>query len=283
MKSQLGEAERSNYQAAYCGLCHVLKSRYGRIATLFLNYDFAFLAMVLAGESQPAAPCLRRCVMNPARKRQTWLENPALTLAADESVILSYWKLRDSMTDSRFAGKLPAAAAALGLTVAYHRAKRRCPDFDGTVRQCLEELRALERENCQSLDRPADAFACILQAASGVHGRSGTHALGQMLYHIGRWIYLIDAWDDLEDDRKSGSYNPILACYGAEAQDAREALGQTLYASLGMADEAAEWLEFGPWAALVENIMVLGLPAVQEAVLSGEWKNAKKQRSKSDE
>ncbi len=283
LKSRLAAEDAERYQALYCGLCHTLQERYGRIASFSLHYDFAFLAMVLAGERQDADTHLRRCVIYPMRKRESWQSNPALQLAADESVILSYWKLRDGLSDHKLIKKLPHGLGALGLSRAYQKAKKRAPSFDTAVRQCLLELRALEEENCARLDAPADAFARILQAASGAQGEPGTHALGQMLYHIGRWIYLIDAWDDLREDQKNGTYNPILAAYGPAAQENREQLRETLYTSLGMVGEAADWLEFGPWKPIVENIIALGLPAIQEAVLSGEWKQAKQKRSNADE
>lgn len=38
--------------------------------------------------------------------------------------------------------------------------------------------------------------------------------LEQMLYHLGRWVYLIDAADDLQKDAVSGNYNPVALRYG---------------------------------------------------------------------
>ena len=40
--------------------------------------------------------------------------------------------------------------------------------------------------------------------------------LEQLLYHLGRWIYLVDAADDLPEDFASGSYNPLLRRFGLE-------------------------------------------------------------------
>jgi hypothetical protein len=276
LKAALSEENSGRYQAVYCGLCRVIGKQYGFIAQLFLNYDFAFLAMVLAKEQE--IPCIvcRRCPIYPMRKRENWGQDEGLELAATESVILTYWKLRDNVEDSSWGKKLPVWFAAIFLWPAYRKASKRCPSFDRTVKCCLEELRQMECERCASLDRPADAFARILQATSGVDGQAGNEALSQLLYHIGRFIYLIDAWDDLEEDRKNGTYNPILLQYGSDKEVTREILQETMYASLGFAITAYRWMEFGVWTPIVENILTLGLPAMEEAVLSGEWRARKK-------
>lgn len=276
LKSALSEADTARYQAAYCGLCHVIGKKYGFIAQLFLNYDFAFLAMVLAADQDSPCIACRRCPIYPMRKRETWGPDGALELAAAESVILSYWKLKDNISDGGWSRKISVGFAAILLWPAYRKAAKNCPGFDQTVKRCLEELQQMERENCVSLDRPADAFARILQAASGIDGKAGSAALSQMLYHIGRFIYLIDAWDDLVEDQKNKTYNPILLQYGNNIETAEMNLKETMYASLGFAVTAYRWMEFGVWAPIIENILTLGLPAMEEVVLSGEWRARKK-------
>ena len=192
-------------RATYCGLCRCLRARYGLIAPLLLNFDFTFLALALwEPEGQPSY-CRGRCHANPLLKKQMCPNSPALELAADESIILAWWKLRDSVADESFFRGLPARLACLALGGAYRKAARRRPDFDGAVRRCLGELARLEGERCPSLDRTADTFARLLAGAGSASGDAARdRALGQLLYHVGRWIYLVDAWDDLEEDRPPG-------------------------------------------------------------------------------
>ena len=89
---------------------------------------------------------------------------------------------------------------------------------------------------------------------------------------MGRWIYLVDAWDDLADDRRTGSYNPISARFGGETEANRDYLRTTLRHSLNLARSAAALLELGHWRETVENILFLGLPLVEELVFTGRWK-----------
>ena len=132
---------------------------------------------------------------------------------------------------------------------------------------------ALEQEGSPSLDRTADTFARILAAAAlPAESSARTRALEQLLYHVGRWIYLVDAWDDLEEDGRTGSYNPIAARFPEQVEANRDYLRTTLLHSLNLARSACALLELGHWQGAVENILYLGLPMVEEMVFTGRWK-----------
>lgn len=263
------------YKATYCGLCRCLRRRYGPVAPMLLNFDFTFLALLLWEPEESFTPCRGRCHGNPLREMPMCPDSPALELAADESVVLSWWKLRDSVRDDGFFGGLPARILSALLGPAYRKAARRRPEFDRGVRSCLEELTALERENCSSLDRAADAFARLLRGAAPHAGERG-RVLEQLLYHLGRWIYLADARDDLEEDKLSGRYNPVAARYGPGGDDG--ALRLTMDNSLELMGAALQLGEFGCRKPLLENIVYLGLPAVEKAVFDGSWNEIKKQK-----
>jgi hypothetical protein len=100
--------------------------------------------------------------------------------------------------------------------------------------------------------------------------------LEQILYHVGRWIYLADARDDLEEDRQNGNYNPLLLRYGQEVDDT--SLEDTMLHSLDMAAAALRLGQFGCRFPVLENILCLGLPLVQRAVFNGSWSQIKNQK-----
>lgn len=263
------------YKTTYCGLCRCLRRRYGLIAPMFLNFDFTFLALLLWEPEETFTPCRGRCHVAPLRKLPMCPDSPALELAADESVVLSWWKLRDSVRDDGFFGGLPARTLSVLLGPSYRKAARRRPEFDQTVRGCLEELNALEKEDCPSLDRTADTFARLLRGAAPGDGERG-RVLEQLLYHLGRWIYLADARDDLEEDKLSSRYNPVAARYGPQGDDG--ALRLTMDNSLELVGAALQLGEFGCRKPLLENIVYLGLPAVEKAIFDGSWSKLKKQK-----
>ncbi|MFQ8983427.1 MAG: DUF5685 family protein [Evtepia sp.] len=230
--SVLSPEDAQRYEAVYCGLCRTLGNRYGKTAQLILNYDFVFLALLLAKpEGEGTFPCCP-CPVHPWRKKTCWLGSPALDEAADATVILTWWKLQDAIRDGGLWERGKSRAAALALRRHYRTAAARRPAFDHTVQTCLEELHQLEVANTPSLDQPADTFARILQAAGAETGLAArTHGVEQILYHVGRWIYLADAWDDLAQDRKEGNYNPLWPRYGDQARFGGGPLRETMHVS----------------------------------------------------
>ncbi|MCD8004102.1 MAG: DUF5685 family protein [Oscillospiraceae bacterium] len=273
LTGELRVRELEDYKAVYCGLCRSLGKGCGLLARMTLNYDFVFLAMALTPEAKPCAMERRFCPLHPFSRRRMCCQTPALDTAAREGVILSYQKLRDDVADSGFWRGLPARVAARCLKPAYRRAAKAQPEFDRQVADCLERLRRLEGENCPSMDRPADAFAQLLQAAAPETGSPGRNrAMAQMLYHVGRWIYLVDAWDDLPGDVEKGNYNPLNLRFQGRAEEHIQDVRVTLLHSRNLAASAYELEKTGAWDGVLSNILYLGLPAVEEMVLSRQWR-----------
>ncbi|MEG1857222.1 MAG: DUF5685 family protein [Pseudoflavonifractor sp.] len=278
-REELKVRQLEEYQALYCGLCHTMGHRHGLVARMFLNYDFVFLAMLLAPKEDRPATEYRRCIACPHRKKCVCTVNAGLAAAADESVILSYWKLRDTVEDGGFWKGTLARCLSLLLRRGYRKAAAYRPEFDAEVRSALDELHRLEAERSPSLDRTADTFARILQAAApSTNDVVRDRATGQLLYHVGRWIYLVDAWDDLAEDLKSGSYNPVRARFEGQEEGEREYMRTTLHHSLNLAVSAFGLVDFGSWGGVISNILYFGLPAVEELVFRGEWAAVKKMK-----
>lgn len=281
---RLSPEQKEAYQSAYCGLCHALGRRHSWPARLTLQYDFTFLAILLtAGTGEEAHVC-RRCPVHPFQRPRACAAGGRMDAAADQSVILTWHKLSDDVDDHGFLTGLPYRLARLLFGRAYRRAALAQPEFDAQVREGLARLRELEEARSPQLDRAADAFARILACAAQAVPREGSRrALEQLLYHVGRWVYLMDAWDDLDDDRRKGRYNPLDARFQGQARENREYLETTATHSLRLTGSAAELLELGEWTPVVENILYIGLPAVQSAVLDGRWKEMRDTRRRPHE
>ena len=263
--------ERDRFRRAYCGLCHTLSKR-GAAARWVLNYDFTLLAILLS-DGEPGTET-RRCAVHPLRPRPCFASTDAMELAADESIILAYWQLRDHVDDNGPVKRQPFRAASGILRDAYRQAAAARPDFDRHTQAQLEILRGLERDNCPSLDAPADAFAVLLRdAARDVQPLTRRRVLEQILYHLGRWVYLIDAADDLRKDAVSGNYNPVALRYalsdGVWTDAARREFTLTLDHSIRGMTTAFELWDFGAWTPLLERIFYAGLFQVGRSVLDG--------------
>jgi hypothetical protein len=199
----------------------------------------------------------------------------SLAAAADLSLILAYWKLKDGVADRGFFGRIGCGLGCGVLRRSYKRAAARQPAFARRTQENLQALAQLEKSRCQSLDAVADKFACILQAASmGAAGEQG-RILNQLLYHLGRIVYVLDAVDDLAEDEKSGAYNPLRYRYqlveGRLSQVDQLSLRQSLQLSHNGVSAAFELMEENPYTGILSNIIYFGLPAVTQAVFDGTW------------
>lgn len=276
VRPELPEEEMTRFRQAYCGLCHTLGRRCGPAAQCILNYDFTFLAILLSDGEEAA--CRRgRCAVHPVHGRDYLPPSAALDLAADESVILAYWQLRDGVEDHDWFHGLKYRGVSAILEPAYRKAAGIRPGFDESTRRQLNLLAELEGEECPSMDQAADTFAVLLrEAAQAVDEPVRRRVLEQLLYHLGRWVYLVDAADDLQQDAAAGSYNPVALRYGLPegrwTEESRQSFAATLDHSIHMMATAFELWDFGVWTPVLEKTFYSGLFQVGRAVLDGTFR-----------
>lgn len=273
---RLNDEENERFRAAYCGLCHTLGRRYGFAARFLLNFDFTLLAILLSLGSHTGVAC-RRCVAHPCRGCGALERSAALDAAAAYSVVLSWWQIRDHIADHTFFAGLKYRLAALLLRRAYRAARADVPDFDEAVRRHLNELSEREAERCASLDAAAEPFAALLaEIAAAEPDAVRRRVFAQLFYHLGRWIYLVDAADDFRADARSGNYNPLRYRYslrgGELTEDARRALGETLDASIRRMAGAYALLDAGEWTSVLDSIFYESLYGIGGAVLKGVYR-----------
>jgi len=267
IESELKVREAASYKSWYCGLCRCMKRRYGPFSTLFLQYDCAFLALLFSAELGEAVDarrchCLHRC-HDPQRKYR--LETPALRFAAAVNVLLAYYKCLDDWQDEH--AFLKGAAAVL-LKGAVKRAGRDYPALLQRTQQFYADQAAREASDGR-IDAAADPTGKYLEAMADMlpFPEKEKPPLRWLLYNLGRWIYLMDAWDDREKDRQKGAFNPYLQ---ADATQEEAAFG--LYASLEEAHKAFDLLSPGRDGGLMENVLTLGCPERTRQVLEKKGK-----------
>ena len=144
-------------------------------------------------------------------------------------------------------------------------------------------MERLEAERCSSIDQAADAFSALLAAAAQeVDDPIRRRVLEQLLYHLGRWVYLVDAADDLKKDALSGDYNPVALRFGLGdgvwTVEARREFAATLDHSIHMMATAFELWDFGVWTPVLESTLYTGLFQVGKAVLDGTFRAVRRGR-----
>lgn len=275
-KAELRVREYEYYRATYCGLCRSMGKCTGQCSRFTLSYDIAFLAqvrMALVGTVPTFKK--RRCIAHPFRARMMMEPNGELFFAADASALLAFEKCRDDVMDKRGFGRLIARCRLLLLHGAYRRAKKRLPELASALRERLAALSTLEGEKRPTVDEPAAIFGELL-ALLFSHGLQGDAArIAAVIGNkVGRFIYIVDAADDLEKDAKSRNFNPVLLLYGKKpTKEARRLLQDALLSCLSDAATALDLIgeaQYSPCRAVLENILYLGMPAAAKKVIWGE-------------
>lgn len=274
-RGELRVREYEYYRALYCGLCHRMGKCTGQCQRMTLNYDFVFLAAVrMALQGERPSLKRRRCIAHPFRKRWTVEACEALDFCADASALLVYHKLADDVSDERGLKKWRARLSRPFLKGGFRRARRRHPELERAIAASLAELAADER--CESVltgaDQPASRFGALMQSvlSDGLEG-SAARIAAKIGRAVGHWIYLVDAADDFEQDRRRGRFNPYLRVFGEKpkAQEI-EGLDVALTALLCDAEEGILLIDEGDAAPellqIITNILYLGMPKTAKRV-----------------
>jgi hypothetical protein len=202
------------YKSVYCGICKNLQKNFGLMPRLTTNYDSVFLSLFLHNYLNIDYNIERQnCVLHPFKKRNIALPCELDGKIVTLNVLLSYHKLTDDIIDGE--GIKKRFLRFMMLRRAYAKAKKLMPAADEIIRSEYERLRLYEKNGEKSMDKAADCFALMTQKlCRELLGENSREEIERLFYNVGKWIYLIDALDDLEKDRKSGCYNPIIAACG---------------------------------------------------------------------
>lgn len=265
------------YQSMYCGLCHSIEKNVGKSLLPFLSYDFVFLAMLRSVANDESLVLEKQfCLMHPLKNRRKRVQdNASLRYAAQSALFLTYEKMRDDLLDrdTTFARRLLVSLWLPFLKRACHRTIRRSPELQPlfeSIRDAMEKGRGLEAAGA-SLDEMCTSFAACLSAIFSFGMQAdAARILAAMGNHLGRFIYTLDALDDLDRDEEKGSFNPLLVQYGS-AENAKkhfEELDLVLSYYVEQMKLALDLLDGDrQLLAICENIVCLGLSRAAGTVM----------------
>ena len=194
------------YKAYYCGLCRTLKEEYGFAGQMTLTYDMTFAIILLSSlyESETVQE-QHSCKVHPVRK-QPMLRNEITSYAAAMNVLLAYYHMEDDWKDERkvasFFTKNMVRGKVRSIIEAYPRQSK-------AIRCSLKELSKCEREQSTDIDRTAGCFGRRMAELFVYRKDVWEKELGQMGFFMGKFIYIMDAYEDLPEDLKKGRYNPL--------------------------------------------------------------------------
>lgn len=279
--SELKIGEFRAYKAIYCGLCKQLGRSFGFLARMTLSYDFTFLA-TLAMAVQQEEPCFEAqgCMCNPLKKSPCCLENQSLALSADCAMILLWHKLADDMADSGFAKRLGVRLLRPFAKKPFAEAAARRPLLAQRAAAYTAAQQKLEAEGCADTDLAAEPTAALmgwlLEELSQEPDQR--RVLARTGYLLGRFVYLCDALDDLEEDAARGGYNPFLLRRKDRQtpDEIRREAKASLYLTVSELGLCCDLLQLHRFGGIVANVLQLGLKGSVDSIM--ERKKSKKRK-----
>ncbi len=205
-RKELKEESAKAYQSYYCGLCQKLKQNCGARGQMLLNYDMTFLVVLLTGLYEfDHEQTEFTCPIHPTKKQRAWI-NEATAYAADMNVILAVHNLEDDWKDSRAYTK---RAFAKRFAKDYERIRRKYPRQTGAVETYMKKLSLAEAANEENIDLIAGLTGEMLGEIFDWKEDEWAEELRCLSFYLGKFIYLMDAYEDFKKDKKRQEYNPF--------------------------------------------------------------------------
>lgn len=254
-KMDLTFREYEHYRGYYCGLCKCLKDNHGEISRLSLNYDITFLALILSAIYRPKSNVIEEgCITNPFKKKKKII-NEITEYAASMNVLLAYYKLEDNIKDdNRLKDKIAYTMYKGKLKSAYDKYPKKA-EF---IKEQLEILYNLEKEKNTNIDLVSNTFGKLMSEIFAYKEDEFENDLRSIGFNIGKYIYLLDAYEDLEKDYKKGRYNPFID-YIDKKEELKVRVDKLISISLGMLGRRIDNLNLKMNTAIIENIVYSGV------------------------
>ena len=253
-KDELKMKDFDIYQSFYCGLCQTLRKRFGRIGQITLNFDMTTIAILLSGLYEPIEKQREyRCGFHPTKKKLI-KENELIEYAADMTILLAYLKCEDDWKDDR---KLSRLAYQKLLVSGFHQLQHRYPDKIEQILEAMDELNKLEQEQCDNVDQVSALFGKVMALILSYRDDEWGKSLYRIGDYLGRFIYLLDAYDDVEDDRKHQEYNPFADRF--EQDDFEDYAKMVLEVMIAEAAKEFETLPILEYVDILRNILYSGV------------------------
>jgi hypothetical protein len=251
-----------------------------------LSYDVVFLALLRLVITKDKI-CFKRgrCIAHPFKKRAYLDFCDSLAFCSYAFAILVHGKSIDDIIDERGVKRLKARLARPFTSGMRRKAlKKKYYELDKKVNEGLKLLSETEQKRLSSVDIPADCFGNIMSdiLSFGLEG-SDAAIMKTIGRHIGRWIYIVDASDDLADDLKKNRYNPFIYLYDGNllTEEQKQSIATSLKLELLAAEPAFDLIDYDGYCdieELIKNIIYRGMPNVAEKILEINGKTKKNKR-----
>ena len=263
-KEELKFKEYDVYKSYYCGLCQTLNNRSGRFAQLTLNYDMTFLQLLLKGLYEPKTKLENfRCKIHPFKK-SIKRRNEITDYIADMNLFLAYLNCIDDWEDEK---KLSRKIYTIIVKNKVKKIKKQYPEKTAKLETILKKSSEYEKKKEHDIDKISSYSGELMSELFLYKEDEWKQTLSRMGFFLGKYIYIIDAYEDIEKDLKKGNYNPFSEIY--QNEDFDDFVNQILTM---MISECAREFEELP---IIEDVDIL-----RNILYSGVWAKFQSIRNK---
>ena len=280
-KPEMKIKEYEAYRGLYCSLCKTMGRYFGIFSRLTLSYDITFLVLTRLSFIG-TLPCFQggRCSFNPTKKC-SYCSNAEeeLRYASAVSMMMFYHKVRDNISDGSVLKKILMYLILPWVTLKYKKAKNMYCEIAEIVENCMIKQAETEKKNSASTDEAAHQSAEALGRITAYNIDDPEGNIYRFGYGIGKWVYLTDAFDDIEKDLKDGSYNVFVNKYNLARESYTDEIKRDITATINMSSgffiEAYENIEKKTLTPIMENIIYEGMHKSLDRIIKGENKDKK--------
>lgn len=252
-KSELKFKEYYSYKGYYCGLCKTLKNKYSNKSRMTLNYDMTFLILLLSSLYEPENNVYNeRCMVHPSKK-QLIIRNEISEYAASLNIILSYYNLLDNWQDDK---DYKSLLILKSLTGEFKKANEKLNNKTEIIKEKLHNISVLEKSNTDDIDKVSNEFGYLMEEIFLYKKDNWEKNLRRIGFYLGKFIYLLDAYEDMEKDEKNKSYNPFNLI---QKENKEQYAKDLLMLNLSFLSEEIEKLPLIQDKGIIDNIIYSGI------------------------
>ena len=254
-KMDLTLREYENYKGYYCGLCKYLKENHGEISRIGLNYDITFLIVILSAIYKPKTNIFEEvCLVSPF-KRKKKLINDITEYAASMNILLTYYKLEDNLLDDKGVKDILAYNLYKSKLKMAHK---KYPHKSQIIKEQMKILNQLEKNKEYNIDKVSNTFGELMGEIFAYKKDKYEDDLRRIGFNIGKYIYILDAYEDLNEDYKKGRYNPFME-YINKREELKIRVDRLISISLGLLASSIDRLNLQVNRGIIENIVYSGV------------------------
>lgn len=278
-KPEMKIKEYEAYRGLYCSLCKAMGKHFGVLSRLTLSYDITFLVLTRLS-FMGTLPRFEngRCPFNPSKKCNYCCNtDEELRYASAVSVMMFYHKVRDNISDGSVLKKLLMYLILPWATLKYKKAKKMYGEVAEIIRESMEKQADTEKKNSANTDEASHNSAEALGKITAYNIADPEGNIYRFGYGIGKWVYLTDAFDDIEKDLKDKSYNVFANKYNLTKESYSDEIKADITATINMSSvifiDAYEKIKNKTLTPIMENIIYEGMHKSIDRILKGENKD----------